>query len=388
MLRSLSDRSDLARCALALFVGAVAGLPGCNPSSNPLLDPTLLTGPAGPTGPTGDTGPQGPQGEAGAEGTHGPEGDIRIYGDGSAGALVVSGFKTLYQDVATNDNLQFTDLTISPGAVLYVPSGTVLRCTGTFTNNGTVQVRPLAAVGGSCYSFSPFNPSSYKFTYRPPGAGVSGSTAEGGTFGIYTDICTHGRGALGLMENEARTILMPGLVGGGGGAGAMNIGGDGGGTLVVLAGTAIANNGIIHADGGSPFHGGGGGGGGVVVLASPVQVTNLGTISARGGDGGGSDNFNGAGGGGGGGIVHLLAPSVTAGTVAVGGGTGGTYSFPIDQDPHVAGGGGGACGGAGGDGGDIPALTGNPPSASSTAPIAGSGGYTLVTLTDPTLLFH
>jgi hypothetical protein len=75
---------------------------------------------------------------------------------------------------------------------------------------------------------------------------------------------------------------------------------------------------------------------------------------------------------------------VTAGTVVVTGGAPGSTSFQVANWPRVAGGGGGACGGAGGNGGDIPSGgTVNP-----TAGLAGSNGKMLVTLTDPTLLFH
>jgi hypothetical protein len=365
-----------------------AGPSGATGSQGP-GGPSGATGPQGPGGPSGATGPQGPTGPSGAMGSQGPEGDLRIYGNGSAGALTVSGIKTLYTDVATNYNLQFTDLTIAANALLSVPSGTVIRCTGTFTNNGAILVDSVQAVGGSSYDFSPLNPPNFRFTYRPPGAGVSGSMAEGGTFAVSGDYCTHGRGAEGLSADEARAVLMPGVVGGGGGAGALHNGGAGGGTLVLLAKTAVVNgqSATITADAGNTFVGGGGGGaGGVVILTSLGRVANLGTINVRGGDGGGSDNNDGPGGGGGGGIVHLLSPTVTAGTVVVTGGAAGTHSFQVDLIPRAAGGGGGACGGAGGDGGDIPDSVGPP--VTSTAGSAGLPGYTLVTQTDPTLLFH
>jgi hypothetical protein len=395
-----------ARSMLAMLLSTGVFLAGCTPptgsdpnggtdgtgadgtgtdGTDPSIVADLISGPQGPAGPAGVQGPAGATGATGATGPQGPEGDLRIYGDGSAGPLTIaSGFNDLYVQVATNHNLQFTDLTINSGALL-VPSGTVIRCTGTFTNNGAIYVDYVQATGGSSYNFDVTNLTPTKFTYRPPGAGVSGCTAEGGTFGLWTDVLTHGRGANGMTADEARAILMPGVVGGGGGAGTLASGGAGGGTFVVLARTAVINGGQISANAGNTFGGGGGGaGGGVIVLASPGRVSNLGTISAKGGDGGGSDAGGGAGGGGGGGIVHLLSPNITSGTVSVSGGAAGTHYAQVNQNPRAAGGGGGACGGAGGDGGDIPAGAAVTPGAA----LPGGSGYLLLTQTDPTLLLH
>lgn len=47
-----------------------------------------------------------------------------------------------------NNNFQFTDFSVAAGVTLTVPSGTVIRCTGTFTNNGTIVVN-TGAPGGS-----------------------------------------------------------------------------------------------------------------------------------------------------------------------------------------------------------------------------------------------
>jgi hypothetical protein len=70
-------------------------------------------------------------------GSQGEDGSLRVYGDGSAGALHVTSSIDL-QD----PNQQFTDITIDPGQQLFVESGAVIRCTGTFRNQGTVYVAP------------------------------------------------------------------------------------------------------------------------------------------------------------------------------------------------------------------------------------------------------
>src|SRR5690606_15190715 len=94
------------------------------------------TGPAGPPGPEGSAGPAGPQGEPGAPGA---DGQLRIYGDGSAGHLVVSEDSALL-DHEPDGNYQFASVTIESGATLSVVSGITIRCLGAFTNHGTIEV--------------------------------------------------------------------------------------------------------------------------------------------------------------------------------------------------------------------------------------------------------
>ena len=73
-------------------------------------------------------------------GVDGADGSIRIYGDGSAGDLLVaSGSVSL-----SATNTQYHNIQVASGALLIVPSGTVLRATGTFVNEGTVQVSGYA----------------------------------------------------------------------------------------------------------------------------------------------------------------------------------------------------------------------------------------------------
>jgi hypothetical protein len=73
----------------------------------------------------------------GPPGPPGTDGQLRIYGDGSAGGVKVSATTDLLT-LVPNGNFQFDNLTVDATATLNVPSGTVIRCTGTFTDNGSI----------------------------------------------------------------------------------------------------------------------------------------------------------------------------------------------------------------------------------------------------------
>lgn len=339
-------------------------------------------------GATAVPGPSGPQGPQGLQGLMGPDGQLRIYGDGSAGALTISGVpsKWLHSDVVQDHNLQFTDVTIEAGATLVVPSGTVIRCTGTFTNHGTVKVAPLSGSGGGGYYDT-----GVTYSYSPPSPAINGEIAGGGEYSVFGESLGGGRGGNGVNQGEAAGILLPGLIGGGGGAGSVTAtGGHGGGTLVILAQGGIVNsaNATLMADGDHAFSsntngGGGGGAGGVIVLASPLSIANSGVIQALGGNGGASNSHDGPGGGGGGGIVHLVCPSIQTGTISVAGGLPGTggAAGSVNSANRAGGGGGGSCGGGGGIGGAV-TITGDP-----VQGLAGSIGDLVHTNADPTSLF-
>jgi hypothetical protein len=353
-------------------------------------------GPQGPTGADGAVGPQGAQGPAGTDGALGPagpegpmgeDGQLRIYGDGSAGTNTVSANEDWRDAEELPANFQFTDFTIDPGVSLYVPSGMVIRCIGTFTNNGSIIVATAAAGGLRAASGGR---TTVDASVRPAHPGVAKSAAGAGEMGDDIYERKGGLGGLHLTEAEARLALAPGIVGGGGGGaslGESDGGGGGGGSFTVLAGAGVVNNGTIIADGESVSIGGGGGGaGGLVILASPSSVTNAaaGNIRADGGAGGDSDTNEGAGGGGGGGIVHLLAPSITDdGAISVAGGSAGTAgnSGSVTALPRAGGGGGGGCGGSGGNGGGV--TDNDDPGEAS----AGGSGFSVQTLVDPTALF-
>jgi len=280
-------------------------------------------------------------------------------------------------------NLQFTDFTINSGATLTVPSGAVIRCTGTFTNNGRIVVQ-AGATGGSMFAHLPIATTSIS----PAEAGVSLHAAGTPEWGDSTGTRSGGPGGTGITSGfQARQVRYPGIKAGGSGSGpSSTAAGGGGGSLVVLAETAIVNAGSgISADGEDAFSAGGGGGaGGVVILASAGSVTNSAPISVKGGAGGVSDSSVGPGGGGGGGLARLIAPSVTeTGGFVTGGGSAGSKSGIVNSTVHAGGGGGGACIGNGGSGGlTSPGTASSPGDATS-----GNPGVALVDRFDPTSLF-
>jgi hypothetical protein len=353
------------------------GIGGCGSGA---ATPEGVVGPQGPAGSQGLQGETGPTGLTGPQGLAGADGQLRIYGNGSAGARVVSVSGTM-----DDTNFQYTDFTVNAGVTFSVPSGTVIRCTGTFTNNGTITVLP-GCPGGQIEGTDTGQvlPNLWN-----PDPGISLRAPENGEIGDTTR--RGGRGGTGLSAFQAQFVLIPGPKAGGGGAGTMlggtGAGGSGGGSLVVLAQTGIVNAGVgqILADGTMGVNGTGGGGGGVIILASPGTVTNSGIISTQGGAGNDSNNAVGPGGGGGGGIVHLLAPTIQTGggTINVSGGAAGAVVANVGSVTREGGSGGGACGGNGGDGGG---TTGGPISPANPG-TNGADGYSVQSLVDPTALF-
>ncbi len=327
---------------------------------------------AGTPGATGATGPAGPAGPTGATGPEGPPGDGTTYGNGSAGPKVVSVSTTL-----TDTDLRYTDFTINTGITLTVPSGAVIRCTGNFTNNGTIVVQ-TSARGGTQNGTAPV----VGLSDSPAHPGVTLSAAAAGEYGSNATTRVGGAGGVAPSAFAARYIYLPGANAGGGGGGARAaLGGYGGGSLVVLAQLGVVNFGTITANGAAGAGNCGGGGGGIVVLASSGLVANSGTINALGGNGGASSAAAGAGGGGGGGIVHLIGPNVVPGTINLQGGAAGSTAVSITADPRQGGGGGGACGGNGGAGGSVTAA------GAASAATAGSTGQFLTTYIDPIWLY-
>lgn len=320
-------------------------------------------GPAGPTGPQGPPGVQGPQGPPGEGGAGGPGsgfGQLAAYGLGQDGSATIAA-NTHLNDFAANNNItafEFVDFTINAGVTLTVPSGTVLRLTGTFTNHGTVIVEPGARGGNEI---------------NPPELGIAATLPTRGAPGAAgTDLPGLGAGGVSfLTEDEARwSLFRPGFPGGGGGLRypgsptADFVGGSGGGTLHIFARVAIVNNGTISADGGSGAQNlttqiqGSGGGGGIIVLAARGSITNNdnAVISARGGNGHQVTATIPPSGGGGGGVIRIVAPTLDIrGTTSVTGGLGGPAGqFNLLPDASVAGGvGGGASYGMGGNSGEV-----------------------------------
>jgi hypothetical protein len=281
---------------------------------------TGAQGSQGATGPQGETGPQGPQGipgEAGPAGQAGADGQLRIYGNGSAGELNVTTNSAL-STLAVTGNTQFTNVTIAQGVTLTVSSGVVIRCAGTFTNNGTVTVEAAAQ-------------SSQIANVAHPGIGLAGAeSGQNGSGAVYG-----GRGGVGITVAQALFLYQAPVASGGAGARAAigSEGGAGGGGLVVLARGNLTNNGTIQANGvmGSGA-GTGGGAGGIIILASTTLVTSPGLIEAKGAVGNLSDGIaapsgGGGGSGGAGGSINASGNSTTAQN----GGQG--YTFATFADP-------------------------------------------------------
>lgn len=419
MVQRIANRGWLAG-GLALVATAL-GVSGCvteaqvrdlvNAVVDEQLDARVTPGPAGPTGapgPQGATGAQGPAGEtgpAGAQGATGPQGEagpqgpqgiqgvqgeaglLRIYGDGSAGVRTMSGPVVLDSFLDANGiaSLQFESLTINAGATLTVPSGTVIRCSGEFVNNGTILIEHAAfgnALGNGELGLARTFPSEAADVAVPN----SPERAAGGLSRV--------------KEADARfALLNPGVLGGSGGS--LSDGPEGGGTLLVLARGRILNNGLINGDGAEAT----GAGGGIIVLASVTEVINgaQGIIAARGANGipatGGGTGFpmRTAGGGGGGGIVRLLAPVVlNSGNITVAGGPG-AAALPTLVNRAVGelilgGFGGAASFGNGGRSGDAlinAAQNGNANARNVTlnAGEPGATGFFEATQVDPSALF-
>lgn len=269
-----------------------------------------------------------------------------LYGDGSAGDLIVAAKTTLnltdgFSALAKGGNLQFQNVQIN--GTLIVPSGFVLRATGDVTigTSGNITVNP--------------EPNNF------------GDNPERG---IARAAASKYKGGIALSSGQIVFLAKIPLYGGGSGAklvdSAALSGGEGGGSLAIYANGNIVNQGIIDANGrsgqlssGSGLPGVGGGAGGVVVLVASGTITQNenGFIKANGGNGGnaaaGINTSFGGGGGGGGGVVIMISPAApsiaTGANIQISGGAAGANAGTAAiLNP---GGGGGASGGNGGEGG-------------------------------------
>jgi hypothetical protein len=313
----------------------------------------------------------------------GADGQLRVYGDGTAGAVMITADTNWIGTPPPDDNYQFTDFTVAAGATLIVMSGTVIRCTGTCTNNGTILVGYGAPGGIEC-----MNPGVGLAHVVEPGPDAFGLIAG---FGEASSAGTYAYGGVGYgpIDTLAEALTNVGYSGGGGGAGN---GGHGGGAITILAEVGVVNAGAIVADAqaadltlGCQQGGGGGGAGGVVILASKGHVVSNGAISVQGGTGGPSSAYFAPGGGGAGGIVHLFAPTITVtGALNVNAGANGTGTGTLTQSPRGAGNAGGSCGGYGGSGADVNAS--NAITAALQAPALV--GHVFQSHLDPTALFY
>lgn len=309
-----------------------------------------------------------------------------FYGDGSAGNLTVSTSANWNSAPPTNYNLNFGNVTIDALTILTVPAGTTIRCNGSFTNNGTINVSTGTAPS-SPYTWA-LGASAEFYSIGHPGDSLQ--PASGGSYDNTNGTKTlyYGAGGAGIPPLMAATSFATFRHGGGSGSGPVWGGGHGGGLLKIYCKGVITNAGTITANGDVGSGGSaGGGGGGIVVLASTTSVTVTGTINLKGGNGAPSYSYGGAGGGGGGGIGILVAPAVdaTAATTDVSGGTVGSNTTAVtNATGRIAGSGGGASGGNGGIGSQVSAAA----SGVSSGNTNGSAGYILELEQNPIYLMH
>ncbi len=325
-------------------------------------------------GSEGSIGPQGPIGGTGLDGKR------MIYGDGSAGDRVISS-----DDYFDEIYFQFKNFTIEAGVKVTVPNGTVIRCTGTFTNNGILEVEPNY---GTPYAIG----SGVRFHSIPPHPGIGSTGAQNGYVSDDSGSSIPGAyGGGGLRIGEARNLLHPPLVAGGQGGATLSWGRPGGGSLTIIAQDAISigTTGSILVNGYDPLpRVGAGSGGGVLILASRtvVKLAAGASLEAKGSSGQGAENNAGATGGGGGGLIHILAPLVDddGAQLDVSGGAAGSQGTPgmITANPRSGGAGGGGSCGSGGRGASVDNTTD-----SSDQAEAGGDGCVFKTDVDPTGLF-
>lgn len=330
-----------------------------------MLSASILTfaacgsdGPAGPAGPEGPPGPQGPPGAPGA-GVDALDGGLdattrRLYGDGHEGALTVGAGETLM--LSGSSSGEYASITIATNGRLTVPSGTLLRTTGTFRNDGTIDVRPAAmsglrnggVAGGELGAVWPPHPG------VAPGIAGFGSLDQTAPFASYGGLGAQGLGTAARWHTQLLSYA------GGGGANSWPFVAravpSGGGALHVRSKGELRNAGTIEAVGRTALTtvggncGCSGGGGGAVLLASATKIDNSGgVVDVRGGDGQPGDIQCGAGGGGGGGFVHLIAPVIAPGELRLDGGQAGA-SGTYGTLRWIGGSGGGGSAGNGGDG--------------------------------------
>lgn len=326
-----------------------------------------------------------------------------LFGDGSDGALVVT------SDAALEPLRNYTDVRIAAGVTVSVPSGTTIRCTGTFENRGTIRVG-AGGEGGGALVDEAGTTGVYALVQELSPAqieiGVGDAAAAPSRPAVMAlQAVTGARGGRGLGTAVHGLPLSSYRRGGGGGSGAFGaIGGSGGGLLRIVARGELRNGGTITAAGAAPTAnrttsvvggGAGGGGGGIVILASAFRVANdvvangngaaaTGTIDVRGGNAGPLDLRGGQGGAGGGGLVVFCAPEVGAfGTTQLSAGIRdiSVANLPGSVEVWSGGGGGGASAGDGGDGAGVAAD--GKINQSGAAPAVPTDGQLVVRTSDP-----
>lgn len=313
-----------------------------------------------------------------------------FYGNGACGDLVIAQ-NSSFQD----PGCQYRNITIQAGATLAVTSGSIMRCSGAFTNRGTIAVIPSAS-GGQITEFSSL---AMVPAMQPAHPGNSTGSAGSGSI-VISSTGTAAGGSRSQGNNGISTgYLAPATVGGGGGAAAYGVGGRGGGALTVLCKGLVNNVGTITAVGEAGTIGAGGGAGGVITLASQTRIVQTGTVSVVGGSGGDSRTLLNigdgnllavsGGGGGGGGLIQMFAPELglLGGANLVDGGAAGSVNDSAIGISNIlvgGGAGGSAIAARGGAGGTINWANSH---AIDSSAGAGDSGVVLSRTIDPASIF-
>lgn len=274
-----------------------------------------------------------------------PSGGGGLYADGSEGAKTVSSNTT----ETVPKTWRLTTLTINSGITWTLPSGTLVLCTGAVVNNGNIVFSPdIPGGNGPSDAYMPSNEgrgpspgirrgSGYQNSVS--GAGCGGAGGNGGYITGF-DSAKGGQAVLpfvgitGSGGTSGSTGGQSGVCGNGGNGGALG-GLYAAGTITNASGAKITANGGNGANQtGSYGSGGSGGSGGVLDIGSAISIINSGTIECKGGNGGNGVNYGFAAAAGGGGICSLTAPSITAGTITLTGGTAGTGGTAYTTAPQ------------------------------------------------------
>lgn len=271
------------------------------------------------------------------------------FGTGVDGAAHFDGVATVlgltpqpgavYQMIS---NIFCTNLTVDVGITL-VTNGFLIMCTGTLTNNGTINNSGADAAGTNAGIGAPWTwlgggsdgGSGLHFSVQQQGinfaaVGTNNNVALGGRGGTGGNLSNVG----GLLNNppggssitfradhlDLATCLLSGR--------SFNTGlsNSGSGTIsLIFFGGGSGGGGGASPGGGPVFDGGGGGGGaGIIVISTSVLAGN-GLIRARGGNGANTTGWAGGGGGGGGAVIVIYGDKTSwAGGIDFTGGLPGT----------------------------------------------------------------
>ena len=267
-----------------------------------------------------------------------------LFGDGSDGNV------TLTADTSYDRMKNFGNFTLNAGVTLTkVTAGSplIIRCTGTCTINGTINLSGKGMAGGAAgangYGYGNANSGQHTLsgvglTNRSPSGSIDLNAVELAATSLNFDAIPFcgggGAGAYAVSSSNASDTKYGGIGAGCGGNGmasasagssstartASVTGGNGGGGLLLIARSIIftgsliatgANGAGVNTSYGSGIStgyirgsGGGGGGGCAVFVGNEISLT--GTMNFAGGASGGNQNGVAGGAGGTGGYVKLI----------------------------------------------------------------------------------